>query len=80
MAEPQTTSSKAPATCEASVHLYAVELLILSLLWDGFHNAEKEGDGEQIIRYWKFVIFKSSNHPYYAKEAIHLLEYITAFF
>ena len=72
---PQTTSSQTPATCEDGVHLCAVELLTLSLLWHGFHDAVKEGDGEWIVRYWKFLLvaFKSSNHPNYAKEAVHLL-------
>ena len=51
---PQTTSSQSPSTCEDGVHLYAVEVLTLSLLWHGFHDAVKEGDSEQIVRYWKF--------------------------
>ena len=57
------------------VHLYAVELLTLGLLWHGFHDAIKEGDGERIMRYWKFllILFKSTNHPNYVKEAVNLL-------
>lgn len=44
------------------VHHYAAELLSLGLLWHAFHDAVKEGDGERIFRYWKFmlVIFKST--------------------
>ena len=50
------------------VHLYAKELLTLSLLWFGFHDAIKEGDGNRILRYWKFLlVFKVSG---YAKEAV----------
>ena len=47
----------------------------LSLLWHGFHDAIREGDGERILRYWKFlvVVFKSSNKRNYAKEGINLL-------
>ena len=61
--------------CEDGVHLYAIELLSLGLLWHGFHDAIREGDGERILRYWKFmlVVFKSTNHRNYAKEAVNLL-------
>ena len=57
------------------VYLYAMELLSLSLLWHGFHDAIREGDGIRILRYWKFmlVIFKSSKKYNYAKEAVNLL-------
>ena len=65
------------------VHLYAMELLTLSLLWHGFYDACKEGDGERILCYWKFllIIFKSAgNHPHYAKEAVILfLQYYYVF-
>lgn len=57
------------------VHLYATELLTLSLMWHCFHDAIREGDGERIIRCWRFflVLFKSTNHRNYAKEAVNLL-------
>lgn len=57
------------------VYLYATELLSLGLLWHGFHDAIKEGDGERILRHWKFMLvtFKTSNHRNYAKEAVNLL-------
>ena len=44
------------------VYLYAMEFLTLALVWHGFHDAIKEGDGNHILRYWKFllIIFKSS--------------------
>ena len=32
------------------VHMYATELLTLSLLWHNFHDASKEGDGDRLIR------------------------------
>ena len=45
------------------------------MLWYGFHDAIQEGDGDRILNYWKFllVLFKSTNHPNYAKEAVNLL-------
>ena len=53
------------------VHEYGKEVLSLSLVWHGFHDAIREGDGERIITYWKFllVILKAS------KAVIILLEY-----
>ena len=64
--------------CEDGVYGYAVEFLTLALLWHGFHDAIREGDGERILRYWKFlfVIFTSSNKRNYAKETVmFLLQY-----
>ena len=64
--------------CEDGVYGYVVEFLTLALLWHGFHDAIREGDGERILRYWKFlfVIFTSTNKRNYAKEAvIFLLQY-----
>lgn len=67
-----------PATtdgCSDGVHRYANDFLSLALLWHGFHDSIKEGDGDRILRYWKFllVVFKSTNHRNYAKEALNLL-------
>ena len=58
------------------VHLYAKEFLALALLlWFGFHDAIKEGDGKRILRYWKFllVVFKVEDRRNYAKAAVNLL-------
>lgn len=62
-------------SCTDGVNMYAVELLTLSLLWHGFHDSIKEGDGDRLFRYWKFliVVFKSTNHRNYAKEAVNVL-------
>ena len=64
-----------PEPCEDGVKLYASEVLSLGLMWYGYHDSIREGDGERILKYWKFlqVIFKSTNHPNYAKEAVNLL-------
>ena len=44
------------------VFVYACDVLTLGLLWMGFHDATKEGDGERVMRYWKALlpIFKAS--------------------
>ena len=72
---PRCTNAQEAQTCDDGVCAYASELLSLGLLWHGFHDAIKEGDGDRIIRYWKFllVVFKSSNCRNYAKEAVNLL-------
>ena len=48
-----------------SVYTYAVDLLTIGLLWYGFRDVVREGDGDRIVRYWKFlmVIFKTENMP-----------------
>ena len=47
----------------------------LGLLWHGFHDAVREGDGDRIIRYWRFLmpIFKHTGRRNYALEAFKLL-------
>ncbi len=57
------------------VHAYALEVISLGLLWHGFHDAIKEGDGDRVILYWKFllIVFKAANRPNYGKEAVTLL-------
>lgn len=72
---PTFNDSPSPNTVVDGVNLYATELLSLGLIWHGFHDAVREGDGERILRYWKFllVLFKCTNHRNYAKEAVNLL-------
>lgn len=64
-----------PGNYDDRVFLYATEVLSLGLIWHGFYDAIKEADGERILRYWKFmlIIFKSTNHYNYVKEAVNLL-------
>ena len=54
---------------------YATDLLIMLLVWHGFHNSVKEGDGDRILLYWKVMlpVFQQSGHYNYAKEAFILL-------
>ena len=72
---PRTDNETVPKEYKDEVFLYASEVLSLGLIWHGFHDAIKEGDGERILNYWKFllVIFKSTNHHNYAKEATNFL-------
>ena len=57
------------------MHLYSLQVLTLGLVWHGFNDAIKEGDGDRIITYWKFllVIFKAGRRHNYCKEAINFL-------
>jgi len=72
---PRPDNETVPKETEDGVFLYASEILSLGLLWHGFHDAIREADGERIINYWKFmlVVFKSTKHYNYAKEATNLL-------
>ena len=47
----------------------------MCLLWHGFHDAIKEGDGDRIVLYWKVLlpVFQQSGHYNYAKETFTLL-------
>lgn len=54
-----------------SVYSYAVDVLTMELFWYGFRDAIREGDGNRIILYWKFLlpIFRQEKHYNYANEA-----------
>ena len=66
--------SSSPLTNDSGFN-YATDLLTMCLLWHGFHDSVKEGDGDRIILYWKVLlpIFQQSGHYNYAKEAFTLL-------
>ena len=72
---PRLDDETVPKECEDEIFLYVSEVLSLGLLWHGFHDAIKEADGERLLNYWKFllVVFKSTKHHNYAKEATNLL-------
>ena len=57
------------------MHLYSLQVLTLGLVWHGFNDSLKQGDGDRILTYWKFllVIFKAGKRHNYCKEAINLL-------
>ncbi|XP_065912891.1 uncharacterized protein [Dysidea avara] len=57
------------------VHIYGTDVLTLGLLWLGFSDAIKEGDGDKVFVYWKFLllVFKSGGCRNYSIEAVKLL-------
>jgi len=68
--EPTTNSSSSDF-----VRAYAMDFLTLALLWHGYHDSVRHGDGNRILTYWKFlgIIFKEEGHFNYAKEAFNVL-------
>ena len=58
-----------------NVQAYARELLTLGLIYNEFSDGIREGDGERVIRVWKFLmlIFKASQRKNYSCEAFALL-------
>lgn len=63
------------AVCDSDgVLLYACDLLTLGLLWMGFHDAIREGDGDRVMSYWKFFLplFKVMNRRNYSIEAVNM--------
>ena len=57
------------------VHLYALQVLNLALLWHGFNDSIREGDGDRIMTYYKFIlnVFKAGRCSNYCKEVVILL-------
>ena len=69
------SSSTAETPLKGTDYSYAMDFMSLGLLWHGFHDAVREGDGDRIIRYWRFLlpVFKLSDRRNYALEAFKLL-------
>ena len=42
--------------CNDKVYVHSTKLLALSIIWHGFHDAIREGDGDRILRYWKLLL------------------------
>ena len=57
------------------MHLYAREVLTMGLIWLGFNDAIKEGDGDKVIMYWRFLLlaYKHGDSRNYFIEAVNLL-------
>ena len=57
------------------VHEYTVNLLGMGCLYMEFADAIKEGDGDRVIRCWRYLlpVFKSSDRKNYSIEAFNLL-------
>ena len=51
-----------------------MQVLTLTLLWHGFNDAIREGDGDRVLTYWKFfaIVFKVTRHHNYFKESVIL--------
>ena len=64
-----------PLITTSTATMYTTDLLTLGLLWHGFHDSIREGDGDRIFLYWKFLlpVFKQERHHNYAKEAFRLM-------
>ena len=73
IAVPLPSSANAPKVKD-TVFLYATEVLALGLIWENFHDAIKEGDGDRLVRVWKFLllIFKAAKRKNYSIEALNL--------
>ena len=79
---PQVTATKTTSQSTEPIHLdddmfnYQCSLLQHGLLYLNFRDAVAEGDGDRIIRNWKFLLLhfrEKSSHSKYALEALHLL-------
>lgn len=72
------SSSSAPADhgpLSSTVYGYTREVISLGLLYLNFKDAVREGDGERVLRTWKYflLIFRATGHTNYAMEAFTLL-------
>ena len=68
-------SSGVPATQADGIQAYSKEVITLGLLWLGYHDAVKAGDGNRVLQYWEFLmlLFKIGNCRNYAIEAARVL-------
>ena len=69
------STNSSSTTSDDLVQAYSKEVLTLGLLWMGFKDATKEGDGDRVIRYWRFFLFlfKALRKQNYAREAARIL-------
>lgn len=67
--------STKPTPGDDRVQCYSKEMMTLGLLWLGFVDAIREGDGDHVKRYWKFLmlLFKISSRRNYSCESAKLL-------
>ena len=67
-------SSPKVAQVKDKKYLYATEVLTLGLIWENFHDATREADGDRLMRIWKFLllIFKVARRKNYSIEALNL--------
>ena len=67
--QPQSSSQ------DSSNHNYGKEVISLGLLFLNFKDAVREGDGDRVLRMWKYflLLFRATGHTNYAMEALTLL-------
>ena len=65
---------------EDGVYSYVCRFLAMSLMARNFHDASHYGDGERLIRCWKFLLLhlKVDGRIKYSVEAFHLLAQVNA--
>lgn len=75
-----TGSPSSPEQDQDSRYNYACTRMSLGLFIRNFDDAVKEGDGQRIVRCWKFLmlIFKANGHPKYALAAFQMQANIVA--
>ena len=49
-------SSASQSADKGSTYGYGLDILNLGFLWYGFHDSVREGDGDRIIRYCRFLL------------------------
>lgn len=55
----RSSDNESDETSDASsdgIFVYASSILTLDLLWMAFYDAIKEGNGEKVLMYWKFLL------------------------
>ena len=70
-----TTSSNYVHSTDDGVSSYAIQLLRMGCLYLEFADAIREGDGERVVRCWRYFlpIFRAARCTNYACESFHLL-------
>lgn len=69
------SSAASDTSNQNGVRAYASEVLTLGLLLMEFNDGVREGDGNRIIRIWRYLLllFKANGHVNYSIEALTLL-------
>ena len=64
-----------PLNMTSSMYDYTQKVISLGLLYLNYKVVGREGDGERVIRMWKYLllIFRATAHTNYAMEALTLL-------
>lgn len=73
----RSSDNESDETSDASsdgIFVYASSILTLGLLWMAFYDAIKEGNGEKVLIYWKFLsmVFRKTGRKNYSIEALQI--------